>query len=103
MESRASTLLDILSSLQFQIAILLALELDTCQVADLLESSEPTVCIFLCNSLDRTGCRTPEGLVARLLDECEKSLYDERFAEELARLQRAAKRMLERIPRHSFD
>jgi DNA-binding NarL/FixJ family response regulator len=91
------TLLDVLSSRQFQIVILLALGLDTCQIADLLEATEPTVCHFVCDSLDLTGCRDPEGLAARLIFECENRLYDERLITELAVLQGAAKRMLKRM------
>lgn len=96
MGSRFITLLDVLSSLQFQIIILLASGLDTCQIADLLETSEPTVCRLLCNSLDRSGCRSTEALSARLIFEYENRLYDARLRKELVDLQRTAKRMLAR-------
>ena len=49
-----STLLDILSSEQFQIVILLKLGLNTLQIADLLEANEWTVSSSLSESLDRT-------------------------------------------------
>ena len=97
MVSRVSTLLDILSSQQFQIVILLALGLDTRQIADLLETGEPTVCLLVCDSFDRTGCRSPEALAIRLIHECENHQYDERLITELTVLQGAAKRMLKRI------
>src|SRR5215813_9907530 len=101
MESQASTLLDTLSSLQFQTAILLALGLDTAQIADLLDTDESTVCRCVCDSLDRTGSQSPEGLAARLIYEWRNRLYDQRFAKELAELRGAANRMLERLPRDS--
>jgi hypothetical protein len=89
-----STLLDILSSEQFQIVILLSVGLDTLQIADLLETNDWTVCSALSESLDRTGCRSAEGLAVRLIFEFENNLYDERLEKELAELQNAAKRML---------
>jgi DNA-binding CsgD family transcriptional regulator len=92
-----STLLDVLSSQQFRTAILLSLGLDTSQIADLLETSERTVCISLSDCFDRVGCRSAEGLAFRLSYEFENNLYDERLDEELALLQRAAKRMLENL------
>jgi DNA-binding CsgD family transcriptional regulator len=92
-----STLLDVLSSQQFRTAILLSLGLDTSQIADLLETSERTVCISLSDCFDRVGCRSAEGLAFRLSYEFENNLYDKRLGQELALLQRAAKRMLEKL------
>src|SRR4030095_2965849 len=97
MRSLGSTLLDLLNSQQFQTVILLALGLDTCEIADLLDTTEPTMCRIVCDCLDRTGCRSPEGLAARLIYECENRLYDERLRKELAELQDTVKKMLERI------
>jgi hypothetical protein len=97
MRSRDFTLLDLLNSEQFQTVILLALGLNTCEIADLLDTSERTVCRVVCDSLDRTGCRSPEGLAARLIYECVNRQYDDRLIKELAELQSAAKKMLERI------
>jgi len=94
MGASGSTLLDILSSEQFQIVILLSVGLDTLQIADLLETNDWTVCSALEDSLDRTGCRSEEGLTVRLIFEYENNLYDERLEKELAELQKAAKRML---------
>jgi len=96
---RGSTLLDILSSQQFQTVILLALGLDTCQIADLLETSERTVYSSLSASFDRAGCRSAEGLAVRLLFEHKNNLYDERLDKVLAELQSAAKRMLKQVTR----
>jgi DNA-binding NarL/FixJ family response regulator len=89
-----STLLDILTSEQFQIVILLSVGLDTFQIADLLETNDWTVCSSLSDSLDRTGCLTEEGLTVRLIFEYENNPYAERLEKELAALQNAAKRML---------
>jgi hypothetical protein len=97
MEGRFATLLDILSSQQFRTVILLTLGLDTCQIAELLETSERSVCQSLSDCFDRAGCRSAEGLAVRLLYECENDLFDGRLEKELAGLQSAARRMLERI------
>ena len=94
MGCRSFTLLDILSFRQFQTVILLALGLDSCQVADLLETNERAVYSWLSDSFDRTGCRSMEMLGIRLANEYENNLYDERFEKALAELQSAAKRML---------
>ena len=94
MGCRFSTLLDILSSQQFRTVILLTLGLDTRQIADLLETSERTVCSSLSQCFDQVGCRSVEGLAHRLLYECENDLYDGRLVKELAELQSAARRML---------
>jgi DNA-binding NarL/FixJ family response regulator len=94
---RGSTLLDILSFQQFQAVILFALGLNTCQIADLLETSEWTVNSCLSDSFDRAECRSAEGLAVRLLFEYENNLYDERFEDAMAQLQSAAKRMLVNI------
>lgn len=94
MGCRSSTLLDILSFRQFQTVILLALGLDSCQVADLLETNERSVYSSLSDSFDRTGCRSVEVLRGRLAYEYENNLYDDRFAKALTELQSAAKRML---------
>jgi hypothetical protein len=94
MGGRGSTLLDILSSQQFQTVILLALGLDPCQIADLLETGEGPVYSALSDSFDRAGCRSAERLAVRLTYEYENNLYDERFEKALAELQSAAKRML---------
>ena len=97
MGSRVSTLLDLLNSQQFQIVILLTLGLDTSEIADLLDTNEPSVCHMVCDSMDSVGCRSPEWLTARLMYECENRLYDEKLRKELAALQDAARKMLERI------
>jgi len=97
MGCRGSTLLDILSSQQFQTVILLALGLDSCQVADLLETNERAVYSSLTDSFDRTGCRSVEVLGVRLVYEYDNNLYDERLEKALAELQSAAKRMLEKV------
>ena len=97
MGCRVATLLDRLSPQQFQIAILLAVGLDICQIADFFDTHEPIVWRVLCESLDRTGCRGSEELAAKLIYECENHLYDKRLRKELAHLQDAAKRMLARI------
>ena len=94
MGASGSTLLDILSSEQFQIVILLSVGLDTLQIADLLETNEWTVSSSLSDSLDRTGCRSAEGLTVRLIFEYENNLYDERLEKELEELQNTAQRML---------
>jgi DNA-binding CsgD family transcriptional regulator len=96
MGCRGSTLLDILRPQQFQTVILLALGLDSCQVADLLETNERAVNISLSDSFDRTGCRSVEVLSVRLVYEYDNNLYDERLEKALAELQSAAKRMLEK-------
>jgi DNA-binding CsgD family transcriptional regulator len=96
MGSSFFTLLDILSSEQFQVIILLASGLETYQIADLFETSEPNVRRLICSSFDRTGCRSPEELSARLIFEKQNRLYDNRLGKELADLQRAAKKMLAR-------
>jgi hypothetical protein len=97
MGCRGSTLLDILSSEQFQTVILLSVGLDTLQIADFFETDEWTVCSALSESLDRTGCRSEEGLTVRLTFEFENNLYDERLEKELAELQNGAKRMLGKV------
>ena len=96
MGCRSSTLLDILSSEQFRTAILLTLGLDTCQIADFLDTSERTVCSSVSQCFDQGGCRSVEELANRLLYECDNDLYDERLVKELAELQRAARRILEK-------
>ena len=96
MGSKFLTLLDILSSQQFQIIILLASGLDTYQMADLLAISEQNVRRLICDSSDRTGCRSPEELSARMIFEHQNRLYDNRLRKELADVQRAAKEMLAR-------
>ena len=97
MGCRGSTLLDILRPQQFQTVILLALGLDSCQVADLLETNERAVYSSLTDSFDRTGCRSVEVLGVRLVYEYDNNLYDERLEKALAELQSAAKRMLEKV------
>jgi len=95
-DNRLATLLDILSSQQFQTAILLALGLETRQIADLLETSDRTVCRAMNDCLVRAECRSVEDLAARLRFENQNELYDVRLDKELAELQHAARRMLER-------
>jgi hypothetical protein len=97
MDCGFSTLLDILSSEQFRTVILFTLGLDTCHIADLLETSERTVCNSLGQCFAQVGCRSVDGLTQRLLHEWENDLYDERLERELAKLQSAARRMLEKI------
>ena len=53
MGDRGSTLPDILSSQQFQTVILFALGLNTCQIADLLETGGGTICSALSDSFER--------------------------------------------------
>ena len=97
MGNRVATLLDILSSQQFQTVILLTLGLNNQQIADLLETSDRTVCGSLSDCLVRAKCRSLEDLAARLLFESENHLYDLRLEKELAELQSAVRRMLENI------
>ncbi len=97
MGCRVATLLDKLSPQQFQMAILLAVGLDICQIADFFDTHEPAVWRVLGESLDRTGCRGPEELAAELIYECENHLYDKRLRLQLVHLQDAAKGMLARI------
>jgi len=97
MGGSGSTLLDTLSSEQFQTVILLSLGLNTFQIADLLETNEWTVSSFLSDSLDRTGCRSAEGLTVRLIFEYENNQYDKRLEREVAALRNAARRMLEKV------
>ena len=97
MDCRLSTLLDILSSEQFRAVILFSLGLDIRPIADLLETSERTVCNSLGQCLVQVGCRSVDGLSHRLLYEWENDLYDERLERELEKLQTAARRMLEKM------
>src|SRR5215468_7290036 len=97
MDRRAPTLCDLLSSHQFQIAILLTSGLDISQIADLLETSHRNVCRALDDILDRSGCRDSAELILKLLHEYQNEMYDERLEKELAALQKAAVRMLDRI------
>jgi len=94
-DSRVATLLDVLSSRQFQTTILLTLGLDTQQIADLLETSDRNVSRSLSDCLVRAECRSLEDLTARLLFEHENELYDVRIKKEVAELRSAALRMLE--------
>jgi DNA-binding CsgD family transcriptional regulator len=91
-----STLLDILNSQQFRTVLLFAAGLDMCQIADLLDTSERTVCSSLEDCFHRLGCRSKEGLATRLRYEFENGLYDERLEKQLGYLQDAAKRFLEK-------
>lgn len=95
MGNRVATLLDILSSQQFQTTILLTLGLDTQQIADLLETSDRTVSKSLSDCLVRAECRSLEDLAARLRFENKNELYDVRLKKELAELQSAVRRMFE--------
>jgi len=95
MDRRAPTLCDLLSSHQFQIAILLTSGLDISQIADLLETSHRNVCRALDDILDRSGCRNSAELILRLLHEYQNEMYDERLEEELAVASEAAVTMLE--------
>jgi len=97
MDCRYYTLLDILSSEQFRTVILLTAGLDTPVIADLLETSEGNVNNSLLQCLDQVGCRSVDGLAHKLLYEWDNDLYDHRLEKELAKLQTAARRMLERI------
>jgi len=96
MDSKALTLLDILSSEQFRTVMLFTLGLDIPRIADLLETSERTVCHSLGQCLVQIGCGSVD-LTHRLLYEWGNDLYDERLEMELAKLQSAARRMLEKI------
>lgn len=95
MENRVATLLDILSSEQFQTTILLTLGLEIQEIADLLETSDQTVCRSLSHCLVRANCQSLDDLAARLLFENENKLYDARLKKELTKLQSAARRMLD--------
>jgi len=97
MDCRYYTLLDILSSEQFRTVILLTAGLDTLIIADLLETNEWNVNNSLLQCLDQVGCRSVDGLARKLLYEWDNDLYDHRLEKELAKLQTAARRMLERI------
>ena len=97
MGCRFLTLLDILSSEQFRTVVLYTLGLDTCHIADFLETNEWTVCDSLGQCFAQVGCRTVDGLSQRLMHEWENDLYDESLERDLAWLQSAARRMLERI------
>jgi DNA-binding CsgD family transcriptional regulator len=90
-----STLLDILNSQQFRTVLLFAAGLDLGQIADLLDTSERMVRSSLEDCFHRLGCRSEEGLAARLRYEFENGLYDERLEKQLGYLQDAAKRFLE--------
>jgi len=97
MGCRLTTLQDALSPLQFRTVVLLSLGLETWQIADMLDTSERMVHTCLTDSVRRTGCRDARELSARALQECDHGLYDEmRFKQEMASLQSAAQRILER-------
>ena len=71
--------------------------IETWQIADMLDTSEHTVHTCLTDSLRRTGCRDARELSARALQECDNDLYDGmRLKQEMASLQNAAQRILER-------
>jgi len=97
MESSPSTLLDLLTSSQFRIVTLLTLGLYIAQIAELLETSEEHVYRSLDESLKRADCPDTTALALRLLSEVEQDLYGEQLRQELASLQKAAKRMLEKV------
>jgi DNA-binding CsgD family transcriptional regulator len=102
MGCRLTTLQDALSPLQFRTVVLLSLGLETWQIADMLDTNEHTVHTCLTDSLRRTGCRDARELSVRALQECDNDLYDEtRFSREMASLQNAAQRILERSGAHS--
>ena len=65
MGNRVATLLDILSSQQFQTVILLTLGLNNQQIADLLETSDRTVCGSLSDCLVRAKCRSPSVITLK--------------------------------------
>ena len=95
MAHRFTTLLETLSSQQFRTVVLLALGLETWQIADLMATSEQSVLTCLSDSLRRTGCRDAEELSVRALQECDHDLYDEsRLKREMAPLQDAAQKIL---------
>ena len=97
MVCRLTTLQDALSPLQFRTVVLLSLGLETWQIADMLDTNEHTVHTCLNDSLRRTGCRDTGELSVRAFHECDNDLYDEmRFKQEMASLQSAAQRILER-------
>ena len=97
MGCRLTTLQDALSPLQFRAVVLLSLGLETWQIADMLDTNEHTVHTCLTDSLRRTGCRDARELSVRALEECDNDLYDRmRFKREMASLQNAAQRILER-------
>ena len=95
MDCRFSTLQDILSSEQFRTVILFSLGLDVCHIADLLETSEPSVCNSLGQCFVQLGCGSVHEFTQRLLYEWDNDLYDERLERELVWLQTAARRKLE--------
>ena len=97
MAHRLITLLETLSSQQFRTVVLLALGLETWQIADLMQTSEQSVLTCLNDSLRRTGCRDAQELSVRALEECDHDLYDEsRLKREMATLQDAAQKILTR-------
>jgi DNA-binding CsgD family transcriptional regulator len=97
MGCRLTTLQDALSPLQFRTVILLSLGLESWQIADMLDTNEHTVLTCLRDSLRRTGCRDARELSVRAHQECHNALYDEvRLSREMAPLQNAARRILER-------
>ena len=97
MGCRLTTLQDALSPLQFRTVVLLSLGLETWQKADMLDITEPAVLTCLTDSLRRTGCRDARELSVRAHEECGNDLYDQtRFKQEMAPLQIAAQRILER-------
>ena len=97
MKSSSATLLDLLTSKQFRVVTLLTLGLYISQIAELLESNEEDVYHLLDESLKQAGCPNTTALALRLLNEVEQDRYGERLKEELAELQKAAKRMLEKV------
>jgi len=97
MESPSSTLLDVLTSQQFRTVTLLTLGLHVSQIADLLETSEEHVCRSLNESLQRADCPDTTTLALKLLKEVERDLYGEGLRKELAGLQKATQRMLEKV------
>ena len=95
MAHRFTTLLETLSSQQFRTVVLVALGLETWQIADLLATSEQSVVTCLNDSLRRTGCRDADELSMMALHECDHDLYDEsRLKREMAPLQDAAQKIL---------
>jgi len=94
---RLTTLQDALSPLQFRTVVLLSLGLEAWQIADMLDTNEHAVHTCLTDSLRRTGCRDARELSVRALQECDNDLYNEmRLEQEMASLQNAAQRILQR-------
>jgi DNA-binding CsgD family transcriptional regulator len=97
MDCRWTTLQEALNPMQFRTVVLVALGLETWQIAALLGTNEHAVVTSLNDSLRLTGCRDAEEISVRAFHECHNDLYDEtRLQREMGSVQDAAKKILER-------